>query len=195
MNAKVLIAAVAGLAGFVASADVLYWQVNNSAEGVSGSDYQYAVLRAVEGNPGGYKPDGDVGYYVSENLNAAGVNVGAAVGKSTFDTTYVGGIMDASKILSVADGTAYGTAGTSLSSLYFFLELFDSTGNAIWQSNPAQAYDTLVQSGTVSGFNANFTGVNGALGAASAYVAVPEPTSGLLMLIGMGALALRRRRA
>ena len=30
---------------------------------------------------------------------------------------------------------------------------------------------------------------------AGTWVAVPEPTSGLLMLVGLGALALRRRRA
>ena len=39
----------------------------------------------------------------------------------------------------------------------------------------------------------NIGGTGGA--AISSWTAVPEPTSGLLMLVGLGALALRRRRA
>lgn len=35
----------------------------------------------------------------------------------------------------------------------------------------------------------------GGAGSATAWVAVPEPTSGLLMLVGLAGLALRRRRA
>jgi hypothetical protein len=35
----------------------------------------------------------------------------------------------------------------------------------------------------------------GGNGAATSWTAVPEPTSGLLMLVGLAGLALRRRRA
>jgi len=43
--------------------------------------------------------------------------------------------------------------------------------------------------------NINFGNMQSATQNASNWVAVPEPTSGLLMLLGMAGLALRRRRA
>ena len=193
MNAKVLIAAVAGLVGLAASADVLYWQVNNAsaASQERSQDYAYAILRATTGTSA---TDGKQ-YYVSENINAGGANVGAAIGRSTFDSTYVGGVMDAAKILAWdTSGTAYGSSGADLSALSFFVELYDSAGNWVGETSPVQAYSTLVSNGTISGFDASFKGVNAALGS-SGVQTVPEPTSGLLMLVGLGALALRRRRA
>ena len=194
MNLKLCSAAVAGLMGLAASADVLYWQVNNAeADKNSKSEYSYAMLKAsTSADTSGAQ------YYVSENRTASGTTIGSTIDRSTFeDGGYVGGVMDASKILS-ADGknTAYGAPGASLSGLYFFLELYDSSGNWVGQTNPAQAYDSLVSNGIVnSDFNPNFSGVNTALGSSGVgYTSVPEPTSGLLMLVGLGALALRRRR-
>ena len=189
MKAKLFIAAVAGLVGLAASADVLYWQVNNAAadaENATKGPYSYAVLRAQD-NSGGQ-------YYVSENVDMAGGNAGSAVSRDYFGSgAYVGGVMDVAKILSTSGDTAY---GGQLSDLSFFLELYDSSGNWVGQTSPLQAYQNLVDNGTISGFNANFSGVNNALGssASSGYQSVPEPTSGLLMLVGLGALALRRRK-
>lgn len=62
------------------------------------------------------------------------------------------------------------------------------------------AYST-VQSATVNAAGANisisgsFATLTSATGASGGWAAVPEPTSGLLMLLGMAGLALRRRRA
>ena len=102
--------------------------------------------------------------------------------------SYVGGVMDLASILS----TTGGSGPSSLSALSFFLELYDSSGNWVGETSVA-SYDSLVDSGTISGFNANFKGVNAAMGSNGGYQ-VPEPTSGLLMLVGLGALALRRRK-
>ena len=101
----------------------------------------------------------------------------------------------AAKILSWANDTAYGGDVTGLS---FFIELYDSAGN--WAgTTDAKSYQQLLSSGAISvgdELNPSFTGVNSALGgSSSSYSPVPEPTSGLLMLVGLGALALRRKRA
>lgn len=190
MNMKLCSVAIAGLVGLAASADVLYWQVNNTeADANSRGEYAYAVLKAsTTADTSGTQ------YYVSDNVDAAGNHMGSAIGRSTFGNgDYVGGVMDASKILAV-DGSG---AASSLSGLYFFLELYDSSGNWVGQTNPAQAYDSLVNNGIItSDFNPSFSGVNSALGSGTGgtYTSVPEPTSGLLMLVGLGALALRRRR-
>ena len=192
MKTKLIMLVVAGLIGLAASADVLYWQVNNSSAEAhtKGNDYAYAILRATTGSSA---TDG-AQYYVSENISSSGSSLNGAIAKSVFadGSTYVGGVMDAAKILSFTDGTtAYDGA---LSSLSFFLELYDASGNWVGETSPVQAYNTLVSNGTISGFDANFKGVNAALGSSGGYQEVPEPTSGLLMLVGLGALALRRRK-
>lgn len=192
MKAKLLALAVAGLTGLAASADVLYWQVNNTAADDYSSangraNYSYAILRATDSDPA--STSGEHQYYVSQNLNTSGGNLGAAVSRDVFGNGgYVGGVMDVANILSTTGG---GNA-SSLSALSFFIELYDSNCSWVGETSPV-SYASLVESGTISGFNANFKGVNAAMG--SSGYQVPEPTSGLLMLIGMGALALRRRRS
>ena len=63
-----------------------------------------------------------------------------------------------------------------------------------YQANIGTAYVT--GSGAVTGtakLGTTWAGTSG--GAIGAWTAVPEPTSGLLMLVGLAGLALRRRRA
>ena len=69
-------------------------------------------------------------------------------------------------------------------------------------TNPMEAYPSIVVGtnpedigGTITDLDGNeFTGDHGAF-SASGWTAAPEPTSGLLLLIGVAGLALRRRRA
>ena len=69
-------------------------------------------------------------------------------------------------------------------------------------TNPMEAYPSIVVGtnpedigGRITDLDGNeFTGDHGAF-SASGWTAAPEPTSGLLLLIGVAGLALRRRRA
>ena len=78
------------------------------------------------------------------------------------------------------DGTAY-TA--------YFVILDDAT-------SPTKALlSTTTKDGTGQAMTNTTFSFGGQSGASWTTLAVPEPTSGLLMLVGLGALALRRRRA
>ena len=192
MNSKIFVLMVAGLIGLSASADVLYWQVNDTAasgENLKDTPTQAYLMASAANNA-------NSPFFVSSNLDAAGNELGEAVGVGTFaNGGTAAGVLDLAKILSWGnDQVSAQSLGLGLSDLSFFVELYNDAGNWVGQTAP-QSYETLVASGAISsGLNPSFTGVNSALGSASGSYSVPEPTSGLLMLVGIGALALRRRK-
>lgn len=182
MKSRILTLAAAGLLGFTASADILYWQVGDNAP----TTYATAYLSAQD--------EGGNMYYASENQFSNGGSGEAGTPANFANGGYAGATIDASKILSWNDGET--PFSGDVSTLSFFVELFDAENNWLAQTTPANVTQ-LKNNGqyvTSAGFNSNFTGANGTFGSGSTSYGVPEPTSGLLMLVGFGALALRRRK-
>lgn len=120
---------------------------------------------------------------------------------------------NAAATLSAANGAIVATSGANqftygeegaATTYSFYLAVVD--GNNIYFSNLAANKTALApptaqtvafqsQNNNSTTFSGTAPSGTGFQGAGKWSVAVPEPTSGLLMLVGLGALALRRRRA
>ena len=94
----------------------------------------------------------------------------------------------------LSEGTVWATdLGTYGNTSYsFFVELINASGK-VYTQKAATSYDNLLSSGYVSA--SALDRPTGALTGGFNGAAVPEPTRGVLMLVGGALLALRRRRA
>lgn len=153
------------LAGLSLKGDVLYWMVDDQA--ADAFPFAYA---SVASSAGGYLP------YVDDD----GVTV---PGVYEFDRG------------SVTDGGVYvDVAG--LDEAKFRVELFNATGTLLAHSDAWWSYaDLLAEKAIVSPTAEREHQTPWMGGAFMAASSVPEPTSGLLLLMGLAGLALRRRRA
>lgn len=104
------------------------------------------------------------------------------------------GSADASKattakgIANIADPTVYANGDTAYAAI-----LYVEGDN--YMGNVATYTLTSDLNASVSGLSLTLGGVDGAAATAWSTAAVPEPTSGLLLLLGMAGLALKRKRA
>ena len=146
-----VVVAVLAMIGF-AKADVLYWQVDTSADNAAYTgEFSDAVLYASDGSA---------------------VDAAMAVDNKVTPT--------------LKDLGGYGSSEYS-----FYVELYNAAGDSVYKGQ-AVSYTDLLDSGYIStsGVLTPTMLATGGFNGAS----VPEPTSGMLLLIGGALLALRRRR-
>lgn len=174
---KILIAALAVAMGVVANAAVANWSVDNIY--VAGTT-DYAE---------GYK----VYYFDTSALTIAAATSAIAAGDVSFISKGYAGAD-----LTDDEGYAEGASGAIYSAndaVNGYLVIFNSSDAA----SATAAYVTSVKSATINNLGANAALAFGDLvatqNASNWTAAAPEPTSGLLFLLGVAGLALKRKRA
>ena len=125
-----------------------------------------------------YGSDGTTKWSDAISLYATGGDLSSGLLVDTFTPSTAGSVSSTFSNSSLVAGTTY--------DFYFVLETADATFTSDTKSVLAQATDVAT---------IGFGNMKTATQNASNWQSVPEPTSGLLMLLGMAGLALRRRRA
>lgn len=177
---KLLIACATIAIAFGAQAATVNWsasKVYQPETTTAGAGYAvYMFWTATEG----------AAYDLSQFAGIADGDMTILSSKEWLGATSATGKVSGSKDIAgvVTDGSKYAAA----------LVVFDAA-SAEAASNYFVAASPVVQSSTIAGSSVTFAFGSQAEANWTSIATVPEPTSGLLMLLGMGALALRRRRA
>lgn len=166
MKSLLKLGAFAAVTFFAVSvqASALYWQVTAD----TGATFEYAQLMVTGGSLG-------TGSEVLDVVEAEGPESGP---------NYVS--------LTNTDLEQYGVDGYS-----FFVEMVnysDQDGYTTVATGATYSYNELVSSGYVATGATSTAAAQAAASQANMGSAVPEPSSGLLLLVGGAMLALRRRR-
>ena len=134
-------------------------------------------------------------------VEGAGLFTGSAtltayiVGTDTVVGTWEQTITDG-KVAGTSAGYVFASDDFSVGSKYDFVFVAETTIGGLdytWTSTKKTSTAQATSTPSVSWFAANHTtgeGIN-----ANGWAAAPEPTSGLLLLLGMAGLALKRKRA
>lgn len=181
MRNKVLTALLTAVIASVASADILYWLVNSDVtiEGSStvGTTWNYAALYALDS-------DGKIvssAPFTSYTWDSSGdVSSGTSyIHKEAFDPM------------------AYAQIGSDYSGYSFYIELANIQGETttgIARSTQVSASELSKAISSSAEFNAGWSSINAMGSSGLTFTAIPEPTSGLMLLVGAAILGLRRKR-
>lgn len=175
MNVKTTILAICMAFVGVAHADLLLWQTSSTGSVLvdnQSTQYAYAQLK--------YSTDQGTGTVVANNyLVGTDDPVGAWVQAGASVYANLASIVPA--------------GSTSMNDYYFTIELINSSGNVVANSGWSD-YDTWSQYVMAGTFDETFRSKNFAQSQTWSAGPVPEPTSGLMLLIGAAMLGLRRKK-
>ena len=180
---KMFLAAVVAMASGLAMADYMYWQVSDATfttPSKADANFAYATVRADDGNGGGAKIEDHASEYYKLYTIDNGVSTATDQYKFFSDENDPNSTEGGAQFFGVFNGDV-----TS-----FLFELWDTDGALVGYSHMSRSYLSYAiasSSGILGEHPADYRpfvlqGV------------VPEPTSGLLFLLGAAGLALRRRR-
>ena len=191
---KLMFVLAAVLAAGMAQAASINWGTGTAVKGVkSDSDSSFGTSNAASGTLNVYVWLVDAATYNSTGVDKIWDTYGSKLNTATASVTGKSG---------AAGGTAK-TDGLSFSTTedtpYYGLVLTtydpnkDGTIDYYIANKAVGNVNTSGNGGSIGNLAKNLGGTGGT--AISGWTSVPEPTSGLLMLVGLAGLALRRRRA
>lgn len=109
-------------------------------------------------------------------------------------STVIGTSTDKTAAMSKFDGSVDGTAVDT--TYYAQLVITDDKGNTITSEKALFTTDSAAEYGPLNfSTGGNFASSGAKINYASGWAAAPEPTSGLLLLLGVAGLALKRKRS
>lgn len=179
---KTFLAAAFALTSCLGMADYMYWQVSDATfttPSKADADFAYATVRE-----GGGKEGANIGDHASEYYKLYTIDNGVSTATDQYKF-----FSDENDLNSTEGGAQFfGVFNGDVTS--FLFELWNADGKLVGYSNRSRsdlAYAISSSSDISGGHQSDFQpyALRGV---------VPEPTSGLLLLLGIAGLALRRRR-
>ena len=170
---KLLFMLTVGIA-VVANADYIYWMVDTPAS-----------VKDFSGSTSYVAWDNAILTIQDSNVTVSGLSSSATSGTGYLDSlTY-----EQAQGFNDIEAYTYATIGGDYSGKYFLIELFADNGS--WVASRSASAESLAQ--YIFSNNSMAPLPAAAFGQGGTY-AVPEPTSGLLFLVGGMLLGLKRRR-